>query len=144
MTKFEQEFLPLPGLEPPPDSPEVVAGQIAGEIFRPWFKEFYEGRYTQPIPHLMKVLKQTVLDVVINGDTPKEDVVQALNHIGHSQQVVTPLTLQYALGRVARFVKARDEAGAHAGMVEPDEIQDFLMHGLKEGGVDYGHTGQEI
>lgn len=137
------DLLPIPGLEPPPDPPEVVAGKIAGEIFRPWYKEYYEGRYTQSIPHIMKVLKKVVLDLMLNGTTSKEDIAQALAHVGKSQQVVTPLTLQYSLSRLAKIQQTRDEAGMNGDMVPQEDFHKFLMHGISDD-LDYGETGQEF
>lgn len=137
----EQLGLPLDGLDVELETPESVAGKIANSIFRPWYKEYYEGRYTQSVGHITKSLKQFVLDLVVNGDETEETVRAALNHLGASQQVVTAPALQYALGLVKRRADARKHAGAFEDMVADEVFSDFLMNSHE---VDYGKSGMEF
>jgi hypothetical protein len=139
---YEQDLLPLDGLPDEVETPEIRAGKIANSIFRPWFKEYYEGRYTQNIAHINKVLKQFVLDVVVNGQITESQVQDALAHVGKSQQVITPLTLQYALGRVKRVQEQRANAGMNAEMASELDFVQGQMHSSDT--KDYGKTGQEF
>lgn len=110
-SQSEQFGLPVEGFELEP-TPDEVAGKIANTIFRPWYKEYYEGRYTQSTAFIAKVLKQAVLTCVVNGEDDQDVVVKAMSLLGRKQQVVTEASMQYALSHVRQEIKRRGSAGA--------------------------------
>lgn len=137
----DQLGLPIEGLEAPLETPEMKAGKIANDMFRPWYKEFYEGRYVQNVGHITRVLKKFVLDVVVNGKESPDMVNAALRHLGLAQQVVTEASLQYALGLAKKRDNSRQEAGAFEEMLPQEEFTDFLHNAQN---VDYGKSGSEF
>lgn len=121
----EQLGLPVEGFELA-STPEEIAGKIANTIFRPWYKEYYEGRYTQSTAFIAKVLKQAVLSCVVNGDDNEELIARAMTLLGRKQQVVTDASMQYAISHTRQELKRRGDAGAWK--VQDDAstmIQDF-------------------
>lgn len=139
----DQVGLPIDGLvDVPLESDEEIAGKMANDLFRPWYKEFYEGRYTQSTGHITRELKKFILEVVVNGEETLETVRAAMRHIGLAQQVVTGASLQYALARAKRMAQVREEAGAHGDMIDENEFTDF-MHGSVDD-IDYGATGSDF
>lgn len=121
----EIQGLPLEGLDITP-TPEETAGKIANRIFRPWYKQYYEGRYTQSTPFIARVLKQTVLKCVVEGEDTEEIIIRAMQMLGLKQQVVTEASLQYSLSIARREAESRRKAsvwhgGAHGGDVKDGE-----------------------
>lgn len=121
---------PIPEPEP---TPEAIAGQLANKIFRPWFKQFYEGRYTQSPSHINKVLRDTILELVVNGEEDLEIIRLAMFNIGATQKPVSPLVLQYSIGEAKKEMRRRGDQGAYQGMVSKQETyRDFAVHGLPQ------------
>lgn len=124
----------LPVSEP---EPERVAGKLANSIFRPWYKQFYEGRYVQTTAHINKVLRDFVLAVVVNGDEDIENVRLAMHNIGATQRTVTPLVLQYSLAEAKREVARNKSAGVH-DFTKSDNFSDFMTRGAAD--EDYAYV----
>lgn len=140
----DQYGLPIDELEVIPEDNEAIAGKIANGIFRPWYKEYYEGRYTQPVGYITKTLKQAVLSVVVEGEEDEEVVRLAMNHLGQAQGVISPNSLQYAMGWARKYIQERKDAGAYASdnLVPRESFTDFLNFKAGRGEeIDYGQPG---
>lgn len=72
----------------------------AQEIFRPWVSAWYEGRYTQDKGQIVKVIKDALRNKV-----PVDGIVLAMNYIGHQGQVVSNMSLQFALNQAMNHYK---------------------------------------
>lgn len=116
-------------LPPTPPTPEEIAGKLSNTIFRPWYKQFYEGRYVQDKSHVAKVLRDFVLKVVVNGQEELSTVKLAMHNLGARQVTITPLALQYALGQAkAELIRLRN-----TGVVDSAHnasFEEFMVHGL--------------
>lgn len=80
------------------ETPESKAGKAASEIFKRWYVQWYEGRYTQSVGHIVKVFKKAILAKI-----PAYDVEWAANILGEKEQPITEASLQFALAEVKRY-----------------------------------------
>lgn len=131
------------GIEVPED-PSVEAGKVANAIFRPWYMEYYQGRYGQPIGSITAALKRFVLRTVIQGEHEVDDIKEAMKHLGIGQKVVTEMSLQYALDIVMKRRKAKANSGAFNEMADQEEFTNILHHTYEVSEEDYGTSGSEF
>lgn len=101
------------GLPAPKETDEEKAGKMAREVFRRWYGEYYVGRYTQKIPHIMKVLRDFILLHVIEHNRSLDDVSGALEVLGKQQSPITMPALQFGLSKHFALKKRREDAGAN-------------------------------
>lgn len=86
------------------ETPESRAGKEASDIFKRWYVQWYEGRYTQSVGHIIKEMKKAILA----GIDPY-DLEWAANILGEKEQVVTGPSLQFALSQVNRYKELNGE-----------------------------------
>lgn len=84
----------------PLETPESLAGKSAKNIFDEWYPKWYEGRYTQTPGHIMKILKEAILDKI-----DPYDLAWAMNLLGEKQQTVSKASLQFALAQIFQYKK---------------------------------------
>lgn len=80
------------------ETPDSKAGKEASQIFRRWYVQWYEGRYTQSRGHIVKVFKNALLAKI-----PAYDLEWAANILGEKEQVITDASLQFALAEIRRY-----------------------------------------
>lgn len=87
------------------ETPDSKAGKTASEIFKRWYVQWYEGRYTQSAGHIIKVFKKALLAKI-----PAYDLEWAANILGEKEQVITDASLQFALAEVKRYKDINGES----------------------------------
>lgn len=87
------------------ETPESKAGKQASEIFRRWYVQWYEGRYTQSRGHIVKVFKDALMAKI-----PAYDLEWAANILGEKEQVISSASLQFALAEIRRYKLANGES----------------------------------
>lgn len=95
-------------------TPEAKIGKEMNTIFRAWYQAWYkdeEGnvRYTQTEAHICKEIKNALLKGV-DGFR----LEWALNILGDSAKPITPLNLQWSLGRVNDYMRNEGSAAKNS------------------------------
>lgn len=101
------------GLPAPEETKEEKAGRLALDVFKRWYGEYYVDRYTQKVPHIMKILKEFILLHVIEHGRSIDDVYGALVVLGRQQSPITMPALQFGLSKYFTLKKKRENAGAN-------------------------------
>lgn len=121
-----------------PEDPSVQAGKVSNAIFRPWYKEYYEGRYGQSVGSIVATLKRFILRTVIEGDFEQEDVKDAIDHLGKGQKPVTEMSLQYALELTQKRKASKRNHGAFDNVFQDEDFQDIIQNTYDIQAEDYG------
>lgn len=81
---------------------EQIVSSQAKEVFDAWYENWYVGRYTQNVGHIIKTFKAGLEA----GVTP-DDLFYAANILGRDAKQITEFSLQWALSQVFKE-KARN------------------------------------
>lgn len=97
-------------------SKDRQSGTETQRIFGKWYDAYYEGRYTQPVGQIMRVIKDALL-TGINAD----ELERALSKMGAEQMPITQAAVQYGIVRIRKEDERRGNAGSFSEMFDGDD-----------------------
>lgn len=106
MTKkkeVEVEQLALFDVPEPVETFEQTVSRQAKEIFDLWYEQWYVGRYTQNVGHIIKIFK-----MALSAGVTVDDVFWAANILGREATPISEFSLQKGLGQVQREKKRQN------------------------------------